>query len=123
MLLPHSIKVLSFYMESYDKSRLDRARIATHTAWCLMTRGEYGKAEQMRRSAAVGREEVLGREKPDTLITVNNLGMVLESQGKYEEAEAMHRRALEGRKKMLGREHHDTLTSVRNLGSVLWSQG
>ena len=62
---------------------------------------------------------MLGREHPDTLTSVNNLGLVLDSQGKYEEAEAMHRRALEGYEKVLGREHPDTLTSVSNLGNVL----
>ena len=66
---------------------------------------------------------MLGPEHPDTLASVNNLGLVLESQGRYEEAETMHRRALEAREKVLGPEHPDTLTSVSNLGSVLERQG
>ncbi|KAF2478343.1 uncharacterized protein BDR25DRAFT_321365 [Lindgomyces ingoldianus] len=68
------------------------------------------------------KEEVLGLEHLDTLISVSQLGSVLEGQAKYEEAEAMHRRALEGYEK-LGREHPDTLTSVSQLGSVLSMQG
>jgi hypothetical protein len=57
-----------------------------------------------------------GREHPDTLTSVNNLGSVLERQGKYKEAEAIHQQALEGREKALGPEHPDMLISVRDLG-------
>jgi tetratricopeptide (TPR) repeat protein len=66
---------------------------------------------------------VLGVEHPNTLTSVDNLGLVLYSQGKYEEAEAMHRRALIGYEKVLGPDHPDMLTSVSNLGLVLDSQG
>jgi hypothetical protein len=66
---------------------------------------------------------VLGPEHPNTLISISNLGSVLDNQGKYEEAEAMHRRDLLGLEKVLGPEHPDTLTSVSQLGSVLDDQG
>ena len=69
------------------------------------------------------REKLLGREHPNTLTSISNLGLVLSIQGKYKEAEVMHRRALEAREKVLGREHPSTLTSVSNLGNVLDSQG
>jgi Tfp pilus assembly protein PilF len=65
------------------------------------------------------REKVLGREHPDTIVSVNNLGLVLGNRGKYEEAEVMHRRALEAREEVREREHPDTLTSVSKLGSLL----
>jgi hypothetical protein len=45
----------------------------------------------MHRRDLKGGEKVLGREDPDMLTSVSNLGLVLSSQGKYEEAEAMHR--------------------------------
>jgi len=61
------------------------------------------------------REAVLGKEHPDTLSSMNDLTLVLNSQGKYDEAEAMHRRALDG--------HPSTLTSVGNLASVPRDQG
>ncbi|KAJ9660117.1 hypothetical protein H2201_007024 [Coniosporium apollinis] len=65
------------------------------------------------------REEVLGKEHPSTLASVNNLAGVLQDQGKYEEAEEMNRRVLEGREKVLGKEHPDTLTSVYCLAYLL----
>ena len=62
---------------------------------------------------------MLGKEHPDTLVSVNNLASVLQYQGNYEEAEQMNRRALEGKEKALGKEHPSTLTSVNNLALVL----
>jgi hypothetical protein len=35
------------------------------------------------------KEKVLGPKHPSTLISLDNLGLVLERQGKYEEAEAV----------------------------------
>jgi tetratricopeptide (TPR) repeat protein len=122
-LLPHSTKVLGYSVKEDRKARLDQATMATNTGWYLMLMGEYGRAEQMERSAVMTREEVLGLEHPGTLSSVSQLGSVLLSQGKYDEAESMHRRALEGYEKALGREHPHTLTSVSNLGSVLLRQG
>jgi tetratricopeptide (TPR) repeat protein len=122
-LLPHSTKLLGYSVEEDEKARLDRATMATNTGWYSMLMGEYGRAEQVERSAVTTREEVLGLEHPDTLTSVSHLGSVLSRQGKYDEAEAMHQRALEESEKMLGREHPDTLTSVSNLGLLLENQG
>ena len=69
----------------------------------------------MHRQTLELREKVLGVEHPDTLMSMNNLAMVLQAQGKYEAAEEMHRQTLELREKVLGPEHPDTLTSMNNL--------
>jgi Tfp pilus assembly protein PilF len=55
----------------------------------LERQGKYEEAEAMHRQALRGYEKVLGPEHPDTLTSVNNVGLVLERQGKYKEAEAM----------------------------------
>jgi tetratricopeptide (TPR) repeat protein len=88
----------------------------------LRNQGKYNKAEQMNRRILEGRKKALGKEHPDTLISVNNLASVLQDQGKYDDAEAMYRQILEGRKKALGNEHEDTLTTVNNLALVLQNQ-
>ena len=122
VLLPHLKEVASHPTE--DREGLQTQATSTLRAeWYLLLRGEYTAAGSFCRSSLEIREKVLGREHPDTLISVSQLGSVLSRQGKYEEAEAMHRRALERREKMLGREHPDTLTSVSNVGSVLERQG
>jgi Tfp pilus assembly protein PilF len=77
---------------------------------------------EMGRAALKAREATLGAEHPDTLTSIDNLGLVLERQGKYEEAEVMHRRALEAKEKVLGPEHPDTLTSLNKLSSFSTSE-
>ena len=120
-LLPHSKKVLG-YSSGCEEETLDQASIAINTARYLSLLGEYELAGNINRSALKAREAMLGPEHPDTLISVSQLGSVLEMQGKYDEAEAMNRRALAGSKKMLGSEHPDTLISVSHLGSMLQRQ-
>ncbi len=53
--------------------------------------GNYNNAEQLYRQTLQLREELLGREHPSTLDSMNNLAAALQSQGKYEEAETIHR--------------------------------
>ena len=77
----------------------------------------------MYQRALAGREKTLGLEHPDTLSSVNNLGILLSDKGDYAEAEEMHRRALTGREKVLGPNHPDTLSTINNLGSLLNAKG
>ncbi|KAI9759097.1 MAG: hypothetical protein M1840_003516 [Geoglossum simile] len=99
------------------------ASVLFKAAWYASEMGSYHAAKEMGQSALEAREATLGGEHPDTLASVNSLGLVLSRQGKYEEADAMHRRALEGSEKVLGSEHPDTLASVNSLGLVLSRQG
>ncbi|KAI1132153.1 hypothetical protein F5Y10DRAFT_6263 [Nemania abortiva] len=85
--------------------------------------GKYSEAEQLYRQTLQLQEEVLGREHPSTLASMNNLANVLDDQGKYEEAEKMHRQTLQLKEEVLGREHPSTLNSMHNLADVLDSQG
>jgi len=66
----------------------------------------------------------LFKEKhPETLTSMNEIGVVLSNQGKYEAAEKMHRETLQLSEKVLGKEHPETLTSMNNLALVLSNQG
>ena len=67
--------------------------------------------------------ERAGKGHLDTLISMNNLAIVLGSQGKYEQAEEMYRQALRLAETVLGKEHPDTLMSINNLATVLSDQG
>src|SRR5882757_7950127 len=82
-----------------------------------------GRDDISYRQTLVFREKVLGKEHPETLTSMNNLALVLDSQGKYEAAEAMHRQTLATKEKVLGKQHPSTLTSMNNLALVLDSQG
>jgi hypothetical protein len=57
----------------------------------------------MFRQAPELREKIRGPENPDTLMSMNNIALVLKSQCKYEAAEKMRLRTL--RKKVLDPEH------------------
>jgi tetratricopeptide (TPR) repeat protein len=122
VLLPHVKEIIGHRTE--DREGLEKqAESASRAGWYLLLYGEYTAAEGFLRVSLEIREKVVGREHPNTLISVSQIGSVLERQGKYDEAETMHRRALEGREKVVGREHPNTLTSVSNLGTVLERQG
>jgi hypothetical protein len=63
------------------------AYLLTNAAEYLYMIGSYKAAEEMGRKVVDGRGKVLGREHLDTLTSMNNLAIVLNSQGKYEEAD------------------------------------
>ncbi|RYP03604.1 hypothetical protein DL764_005034 [Monosporascus ibericus] len=69
------------------------------------------------------RQAVLGKKYPDTLTSMDDLPLVLNSQGKYDEAEQMYRQALALSKAVLGKKHSVILTSMDNLANVLDNQG
>jgi tetratricopeptide (TPR) repeat protein len=61
------------------------------------------------------RRRVRGLENPDTLISMNNLGLLYVYQARYAEAEPLLTNTLEARQRVLGGEHADTLVSMNNL--------
>ena len=75
------------------------------------------------REALQAVREVLGDRHPHTLVSINNLGLLLKAQGKYDEAEPLFREALQARRETLGDRHPDTLISINNLGMLLKEQG
>jgi tetratricopeptide (TPR) repeat protein len=66
---------------------------------------------------------VLGKDHPDSLMSMMNLAISLHQQGKYAEAEAMNRQTLQLQETVLGKEHPETLTSISNLAISLGYQG
>ena len=65
---------------------------------------------------------MLGKEHPETLMSMNNLATVLCDQGKYEEGELITRETMTLRETVLGKEHPSTLTSMNNLACLLNDQ-
>ncbi|KAH8745064.1 Tetratricopeptide repeat-domain-containing protein [Hyaloscypha finlandica] len=56
----------------------------------LFKQGKYAKAEAMHQQTLQLREKALGKEHPDTLISMKNLADSLRQKGKYAEAEAIY---------------------------------
>ena len=87
----------------------------SEVGFLLRKQGKLKDAEAYYRRSLEGRERTLGRDRPDTLVSVNNLGTLLQALGKLDLAEPFLRRALEGSELSLGRDHSYTLKSVGNL--------
>jgi tetratricopeptide (TPR) repeat protein len=65
-----------------------------------------------------GQVKVLGEDHKDTLMTVNNLGIVYHKLKDYEKALEYYERPLKGKEKMLGKTHPSTLSTVMNIANV-----
>ena len=63
-----------------------------------------------------GKEKLLGKSHPVTLMTVMNIANVYNGGLKdYGKAEELYQRALEGYEAQLGKDHEDTKTCAMNL--------
>jgi tetratricopeptide (TPR) repeat protein len=125
----HTTAVFSWYDAKKGEVENDRELVVGigRAMNCMGTfffgKGQYAESESLLRRALEGRERALGPEHPDTLTSVNNLAVLLNSKGDLAAAEPMYRRALEAQERVLGPEHPDTLTSVNNLAVLLEKKG
>lgn len=124
VLLSHALAALQYsYLLEDDDMALQRAGLLENLARYDENQGRYDVARSRYEEVYQVRMKVLGKEHPDTLISMTNLAVVLTRQGKYEEAEQMQRQELELREKVLGKEHPETLASMNNLAVVLTQRG
>jgi tetratricopeptide (TPR) repeat protein len=84
----------------------------------LILLGQYELSEKMTLITLETRQRLLGPEHPDSLHTMNQHAMILQTRGKYEEAEEVYKHVLATRRRLLGTEHNEILTSMNNLASV-----
>ncbi|MBV9786738.1 MAG: tetratricopeptide repeat protein [Chloroflexi bacterium] len=88
--------------------------------WLL---GVYGEAQTYLEQAVALRQRILGRNHPDTALSINNLGYVFWTEGQYTAAQGYFEQALAIRQHVLGTDHPDTTRSLNNLAVILWEQG
>jgi tetratricopeptide (TPR) repeat protein len=84
----------------------------------LFNQGKLGEAEPLYREAMSARRRTQGDEHPDTLDSINNLALLLQTQGKRAEALEMFRQELEVRRSVLGEGHPSTLRSLRDYAEL-----
>jgi tetratricopeptide (TPR) repeat protein len=89
----------------------------------LKALGAYSEARPLYERALTISERALGREHPDIVVSVNNLGELRQAQGDLAAARRLYERALTINEKSRGPEHPLTATSANNLGAVLRAQG
>ncbi len=113
-------------MRCAEEASLETAAAATlsnRIGNFLHGRSQFAAAEPFYARALEIRERKLGEEHPDTLRSLNNLGVVLRVLKRYDEAEPIYIKTLELRKLILGAEHPETLSSLNNLGVLYRNTG
>ena len=98
-------------------------QVLNKVATLLKDLGRYQDVEALCLRALDGRESTLGKDHPDTLISVGNLAGLHQAQGRLEQAGPLMLRDLEGNESTLGKDHPDTLTLVYNLARLYEDQG
>lgn len=88
-------------------------------ASALQLDGDYAAALDVVRDATERHARVFGPKHPQTLVALNQLGVVENKLGHADAAEAAFRGAAEGRLEVLGENHPATVMSQLNLGSFL----
>ena len=88
--------------------------------------GKLEDALPLKRESLAEKRRTLGDRHPDTLLSVNNLAVLLNDLGRQvgdlkmlREAEPLKREALAGCREVLGNRHPHTLASVANLADLL----
>ncbi|KAL7928954.1 hypothetical protein V8C35DRAFT_284838 [Trichoderma chlorosporum] len=119
--LPHAQAVLEH--PQYFAGNKAEANISAIVAECNFKLGRYQTTEEMYRQALKLYERALGKEHLSTIITIDNLALILRKLGKPEEAEKMHQQASKLSGKVFGKEYPGTLVSITNHAIALGDLG
>jgi CHAT domain-containing protein/tetratricopeptide (TPR) repeat protein len=85
--------------------------------------GDYVRAEPLMVEALERAERVLGPNSADTLLALNNLGVLRLEQGRHAEAEPLLQRTLAIAERLGGAEGEDTLSTLNALASLYRAEG
>lgn len=83
----------------------------------------FPEAQQQLERAVEIRKRALGPDHPDTLTSMDQLGVLYNYQGRYAQAEALLSQVLAARQRVLGSEHKDTLATMSHLGLAILYEG
>ena len=101
---------------------LDNAGEMYTIATILDGLGRFEESEVLYKTCLDLRRESLGRDHPDTINTMNNLGLVYNQQGRYHEAEKLHKTCSILYNRKLGVNDTKTMNSMNNLANVYVNQ-
>jgi tetratricopeptide (TPR) repeat protein len=107
----------------FDSQPLVEAAIRRTIGLAYYDLNSFAKAQPQLERAADLRKRALGPEHPDTLTSMDELGVLYTYQGKYGAAEALLTKVLEARKRVLGSTHKDTLGTLSNLAVAISYEG
>ncbi|UPX11081.1 uncharacterized protein EKO05_0001705 [Ascochyta rabiei] len=116
-LLPHAQTALKNLPVGADALEL-WASLSSNVGWYMGGMGEYEKAHKLILESFEVREILLGPEDPETIDSLNRLGLTLKQLGRYDEATVVLMKALKAHEQIRGTNHLNTLTSMLNLASI-----
>lgn len=83
----------------------------------------FDQALPLQQRALETRRVVLGDNHPSTLLSMNNMGGLMQTMGRFDEAEPLLIEALDSRRRVLGNDHPETIFSIGNVGGLKEVQG
>merc|ERR1719337_782520 len=97
-----------------DKAALARAALQIRASLLLHREmgGSLQVAQWLCEQSLQTYREKLGGKHPNTLTSINNLGLLLKDQGDLPGADSLYREALNTNRETLGDKHPSTLTSI-----------
>src|SRR5205085_2204362 len=122
LCLPHAL-LCAQWIEHYDFTFPETARLLHVAGHYLCDRGQYAQAESLLQRALALREQVLGLEHPDTASTLNELAWLYYLQDKYTQAEQLVQPALARFERVLGSEHPEVAYTLNILAGVYMYEG
>jgi len=117
------VRTIDAIDSQFEDQPLVRAQLLQSVAGTLIDLSMLELATDPQQRALEIRRVRLGDEHPDTLSSMNSMGLLLVSQSKLTEAEPYVREVLETRRRVLGDEHEHTLTAINNMGGLLSARG
>ncbi|MDR0491809.1 MAG: tetratricopeptide repeat-containing protein, partial [Oscillospiraceae bacterium] len=106
-----------------DAAMIKLGHICSEAGTGLCRQGEFARALEWHEKAMAIRENVLGKEHPDTLSTYNEIAVVYKDQGRYAKALEWSDSVLSIREDVLGAEHPDTARTCNNIACIYSDQG
>ncbi len=97
---------------------LIRAKMQIVIAGVYRKLGLYKDALPLYESSRQLRQQELGSDHGDTLISARDLGIIYELQDRFEEAEQLYLDVLQRQRRVLGSDDIETMKSLQNLGSL-----
>jgi len=116
-------RTLTAINEQFMDQPVIRARLLQASAETMREVGLIERALAPQEDALEIRREQLGHDHPNTLDSIDHLGLLHVSLGEPDTAMTYLRKALEERRRVLGAEHPDTLASIYHVGTQLFRLG
>ncbi|CAG7562668.1 unnamed protein product [Fusarium equiseti] len=118
--LTHAIRVGEW--AEISGTEIETARLFERVSYFLHDRGRWREKESVDSRAWDLRREVLGEKHPDTISSLEGLGVTYFGQGQYAKAQEIAIKVLGFRQEVLGT-HPDTIRAISDLGATYLGQG